>query len=98
MRVNTRYINSTGGTSSAILFVCCFLFVGVFGLLSTRKINRLTVSQRSENRGDQGLVWCLASTETMRLIRDAEKGGDPRGMEVGEEGGYIPVATLSPPE
>ena len=34
------------------------------------------------------------STETIRLIMDGEKGG----MEVGEEGDYIPVATLSPPE
>ena len=33
----------------------------------------------------------------MRLIRDGEKGGG-RGMEVGEEGDYIPIATLSPPE
>ena len=32
----------------------------------------------------------------MRLIRDGEKGG--RGMEVGEEGDYIPIVTLSPPE
>ena len=31
-----------------------------------------------------------------RLIRDGEKGR--RGMEVGEEGDYIPIATLSPPE
>ena len=30
---------------------------------------------------------CLTSTGTMRLIRDGEKG---------EEGDYIPVATLSP--
>ena len=29
-----------------------------------------------------------------RLIRDGKKGG----MEVGEEGDYIPIATLSPPE
>ena len=37
------------------------------------------------------------STETTRLIRDADLGG--RGMEVGEEGDYIPIATtLSPPE
>ena len=35
------------------------------------------------------------STETVRFIRDGEKGG---GMEVGGEGDYIPVATLSPPE
>ena len=34
----------------------------------------------------------------MRLIRDGEKGGGGGGMEVGEEGDYIPVATLSPPE
>ena len=31
----------------------------------------------------------------MRLIGDWERGG---GMEVGEEGDYIPIATLSPPE
>ena len=30
----------------------------------------------------------------MRLIRDGEKGEG--GMEVGEEGDYIPIATLSP--
>ena len=29
----------------------------------------------------------------MRLIRDVEKGG--RGMEVGEEGDYIPIATVT---
>ena len=40
------------------------------------------------------------STETIRLIRDGEKGGWGwgGGMEVGEEGDYIPIATLSPPE
>ena len=32
-------------------------------------------------------TWCLTSTETVRLIRDGEKGG--KGMEVGEEGDYI---------
>ena len=31
----------------------------------------------------------------MRLIRDGEKGGD---LGVGEEGDYMPIATLSPPE
>ena len=36
----------------------------------------------------------LASTETTRLIRDGEKGKG--GMEVGGEGDYIPIATLSP--
>ena len=40
---------------------------------------------------------CLTSTETIRLIRDGEKGGG-RGMEVRGEGNYIPIATLSPPE
>ena len=30
----------------------------------------------------------------MRLIRDGEKGGGG-GMEVGEEGDYIPVATVT---
>ena len=35
----------------------------------------------------------------MRLIRDGEKGGEGGGgMEVGTEGDYIPIATLSPPE
>ena len=34
------------------------------------------------------------STESIRLIRDKEKGG--RGMEVGEVGDYTPIATLSP--
>ena len=38
----------------------------------------------------------LTSTETISLIRDGGNGG--RGMEVGEEGEYIPIATLSPPE
>ena len=33
----------------------------------------------------------------MRLIRDGEKGGKG-DMDVGEEGDYIPLATLSPPE
>ena len=42
-------------------------------------------------------TWCLTSTETIRLIRDGEKGGGG-GMEVGGEGDYIPIATLSPPE
>ena len=41
--------------------------------------------------------WCLTSTETIRLIRDGEKRGEG-GMEVGGEGDYIPIATLSPPE
>ena len=38
----------------------------------------------------------LTSTETIRLIRDGEKGEG--GMEVGEEGDYIPITTPSPPE
>ena len=37
------------------------------------------------------------STETIRLIRDREKGGEG-GMDVGGEGDYIPIATLTPPE
>jgi len=36
------------------------------------------------------------STETVWLIRDGEKGEGV--MEVGGEGDYIPIATLSPPE
>ena len=42
-------------------------------------------------------MWCLMSTETIRFIRDGKKGGKG-GMEVGGEGDYIPIATLSPPE
>ena len=41
-------------------------------------------------------VMAVKSTETIRLIRDGEKGVG--GMEVGEEGEYIPVAALSAPE
>ena len=37
------------------------------------------------------------STETTRLIRDGEKRGGG-GVETGEEGDYIPITTLSPPE
>ena len=41
---------------------------------------------------------CFTSTETIRLIRGRGEGGRGGGMEVGEEGDYIPVTTLSPPE
>ena len=36
----------------------------------------------------------LNAHRNRRLIRDGEKGV---GMEVGEEGDYIPIATQSPP-
>ena len=39
----------------------------------------------------------ITSTETVRLIRDGEK-GEEGVMEVGGEGDYIPIAALSPPE
>ena len=39
------------------------------------------------------LAWCLTSTETTRLIRDGEKGGEG-GMEEGEEGDYIPLSLI----
>ena len=42
------------------------------------------------------VTWRFTSTETVRLIRDGEKGEG--GMEVREEGNYIPISTLSPPE
>ena len=46
--------------------------------------------------------FLLTFTETIRLIRDGEKGWGVGGgggcMEVGGEGDYIPIATLSPPE
>ena len=35
---------------------------------------------------------------TIRLTGDGEKGEGEGGTEVGEEGVYIPIATLSPPE
>ena len=35
--------------------------------------------------------------ETIKFIRDAEKGGGG-SMQVGGGGDYIPIATLSPPE
>ena len=38
------------------------------------------------------------STETIRLIRDGEKGGGGNGRGGGGEGDYIPIATLSPPD
>ena len=41
-------------------------------------------------------TWCLMSLETIRLIRDGEKGG--RGYGGGGEGDYVPIVTLSPPE
>ena len=43
---------------------------------------------------------CLRTkTRTIRLIRDGGRGdGGGGGMEVGEEGDYIPIAKLSPPE
>ena len=42
-------------------------------------------------------TWCLTPTKTTRLISDREKGrwGEEGGMEVGEEGDYISIATLS---
>ena len=51
----------------------------------------------SQGRSDYSVVskqtWCLTSTETMRLIRDGEKGGGgEEGMEVGErEIIYLPL-------
>ena len=49
--------------------------------------------------GDQCLSMvqcCFTSTETIRLIRDGEKEWGEGGMEVGGEGDYISIATLSP--
>ena len=40
---------------------------------------------------------CLTSTEAIGLVRDGENWG--KGVwRWGEEGDYIPIATLSPPE
>ena len=43
-------------------------------------------------------AWCLTPTETVRLIRDGEKVGGESMERGGEEGDYIPLATLSPPK
>ena len=48
-------------------------------------------AEAESTRGRLLVTWCLTSTETIRFITDAEKVG--RGMEVGGEGAYIPVAT-----
>ena len=56
---------------------------------------RTRLAPTSPERGKEE-TWCLTSTETVRLIRDGEKGGG--GMEVEEEGDYIPIGTLSPSE
>ena len=45
-----------------------------------------------------GVILVATSAETTRLIRDGEKREREEGIEVGEEGDYIPFATLSPPE
>ena len=43
----------------------------------------------------KGVTWCLTSTETIRLIRDGEKGGGGRGYGSGGRGRYIPTATVT---
>ena len=42
-------------------------------------------------------TWCLTSTETIRLIRDGEKGGRGLWRWGKKEMTDIPLATLSPP-
>ena len=42
------------------------------------------------------MVFNVHRNYNLRLIRDGEKGRG--GMEVGDNGEYIPIATLSPPE
>ena len=42
---------------------------------------------------NNGMTSASKSAETIRLIRDWEKGGRAV-MKVGEEGDYIPIATL----
>ena len=39
---------------------------------------------------------CLTSAETIRLIRDGEKGGDVEEEGAVTEGYHMPIATLSP--
>ena len=61
--------------------------------------NHPLLQKKEEKRGVVGAIKirCLTSTETISLIRDGEKEAG-EGMEVGEEGDYIPIAALSPPE
>ena len=57
--------------------------------------DRLWALNRERKRSKY--TWCLTSTETVRLIGDGEKGGG-ESMEVWEDGYYISIVTLSPPE
>ena len=56
-------------------------------------MNSLKNGPFSAGTGSGFLSWCSTSTETIRFM-----GGGGGGMEVGEEGDSIPIATLSPPE
>ena len=56
-------------------------------------MNSLKNGPFSAGTGSGFLSWCSTSTETIGLM-----GGGGGGMEVGEEGDCIPIATLSPPE
>ena len=57
----------------------------------------LNTERRTDRRGKMFKTWRLTSTETIRLIRDGEK-GEGVWRWGPEEGDYIPIATLSPPE
>ena len=41
-------------------------------------------------------TWCLTSTETIRLIRDGQKGGGVEEEGAVTEEYHMPIATLSP--
>ena len=57
---------------------------------------RSTDVELGQGRSRDLISWLFR--DIIRLIRDVEKGGRGEGgMEVGEEGDYIPIATLSPP-
>ena len=77
------------------LVECCFTATETVGLLGTGAqdghLDFHTVPELSKRHSKK--TWCLTSTETVRFIRDGEK-----GMEMEGEGDYIPIATLSPPE
>ena len=77
------------------------------GVIMSRQVHRNRTDYQRLGDNDihhdfpntQHLMVLITSTETIRLIRDGEKGGRGNGGGGGErEIIIIPIATLSPPE
>ena len=74
----------------------CHTYSSVLFCFSSLRIEKCSVMFSSgkvrlwPNR-PSSVAWCFTSKDTVRLIWDGR-------MEVGEEGYYIPITTLSPPE